>query len=81
MGAEVGDEQLHGTLPPAYQRQRPPALGDVAAQPIDRAMRGEKSPTPIYEGEDSVIAWMLSGPEAESGSRSPEPSRAARIVP
>ena len=27
-------------------------------------MRGEGAPSPIYEGEDSVIAWMLSGPEA-----------------
>jgi 2-methylcitrate dehydratase len=26
-------------------------------------MRGEKSPSPIYEGEDSVIAWMLGGPK------------------
>ena len=26
-------------------------------------MRGEKAPTPVYEGEDSVIAWMLSGPD------------------
>ena len=27
-------------------------------------MRGESAPSPIYEGEDSVIAWMLDGPEA-----------------
>ena len=27
-------------------------------------MRGETSPTPIYEGEDGVIAWMLDGPDA-----------------
>src|SRR5690606_3142493 len=29
---------------------------------IDRAMRGEAAPSPIYEGEDSVIAWMRGGP-------------------
>jgi len=28
---------------------------------VDRAMRGEGAPSPIYEGEDSVIAWVLSG--------------------
>jgi 2-methylcitrate dehydratase len=27
-------------------------------------MRGEGAPSPIYEGEDSVIAWMLDGPKA-----------------
>ena len=27
-------------------------------------MRGESGPNPIYEGEDSVIAWMLAGPDA-----------------
>ena len=25
-------------------------------------MRGEGAPSPIYEGEDSVIAWMLGRP-------------------
>ena len=27
-------------------------------------MRGEGAPSPIYEGEDSVIAYVLSGPKA-----------------
>ena len=36
----------------------------LAIEAVDRAMRGEKSPAPIYEGEDSVIAWMLDGPNA-----------------
>ena len=36
----------------------------LAIEAVDRAMRGEKSPSPIYEGEDSVIAWMLGGPKA-----------------
>ncbi len=26
-------------------------------------MRGEGAPAPIWEGEDGVIAWLLSGPE------------------
>lgn len=37
--------------------------GKLAIEAVDRAMRGEASPSPIYEGEDSVIAWMLGGPE------------------
>src|SRR5260370_6859754 len=42
-------------------------------------MRGETSPSPIYEGEDSVIAWMLDGPEARYDVSLPargEPKRA-----
>jgi 2-methylcitrate dehydratase len=38
--------------------------GKLAIEAVDRAMRGEASPTPIYEGEDSVIAWMLAGSDA-----------------
>ena len=33
--------------------------GKLAIEATDRAMRGEAAPSPIYEGEDSVIAWML----------------------
>lgn len=38
--------------------------GKLAVEAVDRAMRGEKSPSPIYEGEDSVVAWLLAGPDA-----------------
>ena len=42
-----------------------PALaGKAAVEAVDRAMRGQSSPTPIYEGEDGVIAWLLDGPSA-----------------
>lgn len=42
-----------------------PAHGaKLAIEAVDRAMRGEKSPSPIYEGEDSVIAWILGGKNA-----------------
>ncbi len=45
----------------------------LAIEAVDRAMRGEKSPSPIYEGEDSVIAWILDGPEANYSIELPEP--------
>lgn len=41
----------------------PAAAGKVAIEAVDRAMRGEGSPAPIWEGEDGVIARLLSGPE------------------
>jgi 2-methylcitrate dehydratase len=52
----------------------------LAIEAIDRAMRGETAPTPIYEGEDSVIAWMLDGPAAEYRVRLPEPHEPARAI-
>ena len=36
----------------------------LAITAVDRAMRGETSPSPLYEGEDSVVAWLLDGPDA-----------------
>lgn len=38
--------------------------GKLAIDAIDRAMRGEASPSPAYEGESGVIAYMLGGPDA-----------------
>ena len=32
---------------------------------MDRALRGEGGPAPIYEGEDSVIAYMLDGKDGK----------------
>ena len=42
----------------------PAHAGKLAIEAVDRAMRGEGAPSPIYEGEDSVIAWMLDGKNA-----------------
>ncbi len=48
----------------------PAHAGKLAIEAADRAMRGEGAPSPIYEGEDSVIAWVLSGrTQADSRGR------------
>ena len=39
----------------------PAHAGKLAIEGVDRAMRGEGSPSPIYEGEDSVISRILDG--------------------
>ncbi len=58
-----------------------PAHGaKLAVEAVDRAMRGEKSPSPIYEGEDSVIAWILDGPDAEYTVPLPEPGEEKRAI-
>ena len=43
-------------------------------------MRGEGAPSPIYEGEDSVIAWMLDGPQARYQVPLPGPGEAKRAI-
>jgi 2-methylcitrate dehydratase len=40
----------------------PAHAGKLAIESVDRCIRGEGAPSPIYEGEDSVIAYVLSGP-------------------
>jgi 2-methylcitrate dehydratase len=52
----------------------------LAIEAVDRAMRGEKSPSPIYEGEDSVIAWMLGGPKAVYEVPLPEAGEPKRAI-
>jgi Uncharacterized protein involved in propionate catabolism len=54
--------------------------GKLAIECIDRAMRGEAAPSPIYEGEDSVIAWMLGGPETSYEVVLPEPGESPRAI-
>ncbi|MYY10722.1 MmgE/PrpD family protein [Streptomyces sp. SID4919] len=47
----------------SWKAYAPGFAGKLAVEAVDRAMRGETSPAPIYEGEDGVIAWLLDGPE------------------
>ncbi len=49
----------------SWKAHAPAHAGKLAIEAVDRAMRGEKSPSPIYEGEDSVIAWMLAGKKGQ----------------
>jgi 2-methylcitrate dehydratase len=48
----------------SWKAYAPALAGKAAIEAVDRAMRGESSPTPIYEGEDGVIAWLLDGADA-----------------
>ena len=51
-----------------------PAFATKAAiEAVDRAMRGEGSPSPVYEGEDGFLAWMLDGPDADYTVSLPAP--------
>ena len=48
----------------SWKAYAPSHAGKLAIEAVDRAMRGEGAPSPIYEGEDGVIAWMLDGKDA-----------------
>ena len=48
----------------SWKAYAPAFAAKIAIEAVDRAMRGETSPSPIYEGEDGIIAWMLDGPNA-----------------
>ena len=58
-----------------------PAHGaKLAIEAVDRAMRGEGAPSPIYEGEDSVLAWILDGPESNYVVPLPAPGAEKRAI-
>ncbi len=64
----------------SWKANAPAHAGKLAVEAADRTMRGEKAPSPIYEGEDSVIAWMLDGPEAEYTVPLPGPGEPKRAI-
>jgi len=49
----------------------PAYAGKTAIEAVDRCMRGEGAPSPIYEGEDSVLSFILSGRTARDQGKSP----------
>ena len=45
----------------SWKAYAPAHAGKLAIEAVDRAMRGESAPSPIYEGEDSIISRILDG--------------------
>lgn len=64
----------------SWKAYAPAWAGKVAIEAVDRAMRGEGAPAPIWEGEDGVIAWLLSGPEHTYQVPLPEPGEPKRAI-
>ncbi|WP_426187911.1 MmgE/PrpD family protein [Microbacterium sp. TWP3-1-2b2] len=63
-----------------WKAHAPAFAGKMAVEAVDRAMRGQTSPSPIYEGEDGVIAWMLDGPDAAYEVPLPAAGEAKRAI-
>ena len=49
----------------SWKAYAPAHAGKLSIEAVDRVMRGEGAPSPIYEGEDSVIARILDGKNAK----------------
>jgi 2-methylcitrate dehydratase len=58
----------------------PAHAGKLAIEAVDRSMRGESAPSPIYEGEDGFIAWMLGGPGSHYHVSLPAPGETRRAI-
>ena len=63
-----------------WKAYAPAFAGKQAVEAVDRAMRGQTSPAPIYEGEDAVISRLLSGPEAVYHVALPAPGEPKRAI-
>ncbi len=64
----------------SWKAYAPAFAGKIAIEAVDRAMRGEGSPAPIWEGEDGVIAWLLGGPERIYQVPLPAPGEPKRAI-
>ena len=64
----------------SWKASAPAHAGKLAIEAVDRAMRGQTAPSPIYEGEDGVIAWLLDGPDTVYHVPLPEPGEPKRAI-
>jgi 2-methylcitrate dehydratase len=64
----------------SWKAYAPAYAGKAAIEAVDRAMRGQGSPAPIYEGEDGVIARLLDGPGASYDVPLPAPGASKRGI-
>ncbi|MBK9323577.1 MAG: MmgE/PrpD family protein [Bdellovibrionaceae bacterium] len=64
----------------SWKAYAPAHAGKLAVEAVDRVMRGEGAPSPIYEGEDSVIAYMLSGKNGKYEIPLPEVGEEKRAI-
>ncbi|MEV5833584.1 2-methylcitrate dehydratase PrpD [Nocardia sp. NPDC052112] len=64
----------------SWKAYAPAFAGKMAVEAVDRALRGEGAPAPIWEGEDGVIAWLLGGPDKVYSVPLPGPGEPKRGI-
>ena len=63
-----------------WKAHAPAFAGKMAVEAVDRAMRGQTAPSPIWEGEDGVVAWLLDGPQGRYDVSLPATGEAKRAI-
>ena len=63
-----------------WKAYAPAQANKTVIEAVGRTRLGERAPSPIYEGRDAVIAWMLSGPAAEYTVTLPDPHEPLRAI-
>jgi 2-methylcitrate dehydratase len=64
----------------SWKANGPGNVGKTAIEAMDRALRGEESPTPIYEGQFGVIAALLGGRDRHLNIEILEPGESPRYM-
>jgi 2-methylcitrate dehydratase len=64
----------------SWKAYAPAFASKTAIEAVDRAMRGEDAPSPIYEGEDGVIAQLLGGKDVAYEVALPSPGESKRAI-
>ena len=59
----------------------PAYAGKTAIEAVDRCMRGEGAPSPIYEGEDSILSYLLNGRTSRDRGGSPYEPHYTVVLP
>ena len=64
----------------SWKAYAPAHAGKLAIEAVDRVMRGEGAPSPIYEGEDSIIARILDGKNAKYNVPLPKKNEGKKAI-
>ena len=64
----------------SWKAYAPAQAAKTAVEAVARARLGERSPAPIYEGRDAVLAWLLGGPETQYKLELPDPGEPLRAI-
>ena len=64
----------------SWKAYAPAHAGKLGIEATDRSMRGEGAPSPIYEGEDSIIARILDGKNAKYSVSLPKKNTTKKAI-
>lgn len=64
----------------SWKANAPGFVGKTAIEAVDRAMRGETSPSPVYEGDYGILAIHLSGRDKVCEVPLPEPDEPREAI-